>query len=135
MNMINVECEHCKQMFMIDEKEYKDNFCCAGLSNACGCMGEPIEPFLCCQECANEFYAKLGYTIVEPEKQSIVTASIEIPEGLNITQADLQQVADDILDNMLYIHKGICPVCKKDYDKDYLLEWRMCCPCYADMVE
>lgn len=47
-----VACEICGHDF---EGEVKT--CCSGRD--CGCMGLPIEPILCSDKCANEWYERI----------------------------------------------------------------------------
>jgi len=55
--MATIDCMQCDKEFEGEEPEY----CCAGLSNMCGCMGQPIDgPIVCSQECYDKVMNNIG---------------------------------------------------------------------------
>lgn len=44
--MKDEKCVGCGIIVRVSEK-YEAKYCCSGLSNACGCMGLPVNPVIC----------------------------------------------------------------------------------------
>jgi hypothetical protein len=40
-------------------KDIEIKMCCSGINRDCGCMGQPIEPPVCCDECHIKFIEML----------------------------------------------------------------------------
>lgn len=53
---------------------YVPEYCCAGASNECGCMGRPIEPCVCSKECDKALMDGIG----KPMDERRIAAGIEL---------------------------------------------------------
>ncbi|MDD2470165.1 MAG: hypothetical protein PHI22_04485 [Bacilli bacterium] len=57
--MKKFECMACGKEIEVDE-DYEPEYCCEVLSNACYCMGKPINPVFC-DKCEEKIFGKRNY--------------------------------------------------------------------------
>lgn len=48
-------CHGCGKNLVEVEEGYDPEYCCSGLSNQCGCMGQPTNPVFC-NECERQLF-------------------------------------------------------------------------------
>ena len=62
--MKTIKCHNCGNKTVVYD-EYKEEYCCSGLSEGCECRGKPVNPVFC-DDCEKEFFGENVESGVEP---------------------------------------------------------------------
>lgn len=103
---VDLTCMVCGTSFKGEEPKY----CCSG--RECGCMGMPIDPIVCSEECYNRLTNKKATSMEELERYKVLLLAANCIKKLGKFNGPLGlcQLVDEVFNSKVPFHKEYFPV-------------------------